>query len=211
MSSTAKFAEVAALAGDPARAVMLNALMDGRALTAGELARAAGITPQTASGHLSRLTTGGLLASSAQGRHRYYRLATPAVAQMIEGIMQIAASPTKPARRIITGPRDVSLQTARICYDHIAGRLGVAIADSLVAAGHVELSYDAGVLTDTGVAFLAKVGIDVDGLRPGSDGARKGPVLCKPCLDWRERRLHLAGRHECRCKRSEERVCWRRL
>ena len=194
MTSTAKFAEIAALAGDATRAAMLNTLMDGRALTATELARVAGVTPQTASGHLSRLTTGGLLAVVAQGRHRYYRLATPAVAQMIEGIMQIASAPVMPARRVVTGPRDISLQTARICYDHIAGRLGVAIADSLVAAGHVELSHEAGLLTEPGLAFLARIGIDVDGLRIEPSGRRKGPVLCRPCLDWRERRPHLAGR-----------------
>src|SRR5690606_18299451 len=135
MASTAKFAEVAALAGDPARAAMLDALMDGRALTAGELARCAGVTPQTASGHLGRLNKGGLVSVDQRGRHRYYRLASPAVAQMIEGIMQIASA-AEPRRTLITGPRDEALRRARTCYDHIAGRLGVALADALVAAGH---------------------------------------------------------------------------
>ncbi len=194
MTSTAKFAEIAALAGDPTRAVMLNTLMDGRALTAGELARVAGITAQTASGHLARLTRGGLLAVVSQGRHRYYRLATPAVAQMIEGIMQIASTPPPPLHRLHIGPRDPKLQRARICYDHIAGELGVALADALVAAGHVELSDEAGVLTETGVRFLDRSGVDVERLRTPAKGHKNGPVLCRPCLDWRERRPHLAGR-----------------
>jgi DNA-binding transcriptional ArsR family regulator len=190
MSSPAKFAEIAALAGDPARACMLHALMDGRALTASELARAAGITPQTASGHLSKMLAAALIAVESQGRHRYHRLASPAVAQMLEGIMQVASS-LSPARPLVVGPRDAALRAARTCYDHLAGRLGVALADALVAGGYAELASDGGVLTKAGIALLERIGIDVDGLTQSSRrGAR---LLCRPCLDWSERRPHLAG------------------
>jgi DNA-binding transcriptional ArsR family regulator len=172
MASNARFAEVAAIAGDPTRAGMLHALMDGRALTASELAHVAGIAPQTASGHLARMTAVGILIVEKQGRHRYHRLATAAVAHMLESIMQVA-SELEPARKL-------------------AGQLGVALADALVAAGHAELASDGGIVTDTGVEFLGRIGIDVTALR--AQRARKsGRVLCRPCLDWSERRPHLAG------------------
>jgi DNA-binding transcriptional ArsR family regulator len=133
MARLSTFAEVAALAGDPARAGMLHALMDGRALTASELARVAGVTPQTASGHLARLATAGLLCVEKQGRHRYHRIASPAVAQMMENMMQVTSG-LDPARPPLTvGPRDAASRAARTCYDHLAGRLGVALADALVA------------------------------------------------------------------------------
>jgi DNA-binding transcriptional ArsR family regulator len=192
MASHAMFAQVASLAGDPARAGMLHALMDGRALTASELARVAGITAQTASGHLARMADVGLLSVEKQGRHRYHRLASPAVAQMIESIMQVASGlqPERPSLSV--GPRDVALRAARTCYDHLAGRLGVALADALVAGGYAELANDAGLVTEPGLRFLGRIGIDVEALtaRRGKRGAR---VLCRPCLDWSERRAHLAG------------------
>jgi DNA-binding transcriptional ArsR family regulator len=189
MSRTAVFAEIATAAGDPARAGMLNALMDGRALTASELARVAGITPQTASGHLARLTVAGLIAVDQQGRHRYHRLATPAVARMLESIMQVAAD-TEPQRtKAFTGPRDIAMRAARTCYDHLAGHLGVALADAMVARGQIELASDAGIVTDTGMALLQRLGIDLDAAR----GKSKTRLLCRPCLDWSERRPHLAG------------------
>jgi DNA-binding transcriptional ArsR family regulator len=191
MATHARFAEVAALAGDPARASMLHALMDGRALTASELARAAGIAPQTASGHLAKMTAAGLIVAQAQGRHRYHRLASPVVARMMESIMQVAAD-LKPARPIVVGPREAALRAARTCYDHLAGRLGVALADALVGRGYVELDTDAGLLTEAGSAFLHRVGIDLDALA-GLPGRRARRVLCRPCLDWSERRPHLAG------------------
>jgi DNA-binding transcriptional ArsR family regulator len=192
MTSNAKFAEVAALAGDPARAGMLHALMDGRALTASELARVAGVAPQTASGHLSRMTAMGIVTVEKQGRHRYHRLASSAVAQMIESIMQVASDLAPPRKHLTVGPSDAALRSARTCYDHLAGRLGVALADAMVAGGYAELASDAGIVTDTGVAFLGRIGLDVEGLlaRPGRRSAR---VLCRPCLDWSERRPHLAG------------------
>jgi len=192
MASNAVFAEIAALAGDPARAGMLHSLMDGRALTASELARAGGITPQTASGHLAKLVAAGLLAVETQGRHRYHRLASPAVARMMESIMEVASDAASGRRPIVVGPRDAALRTARTCYDHLAGRLGVALADALVAGGHMELGSDAGVLTDSGMALLGEIGMDVDGIF-ARRGKRTGRLLCRPCLDWSERRPHLAG------------------
>jgi DNA-binding transcriptional ArsR family regulator len=192
MASNARFAEVAALAGDPARAGMLHALMDGRALTASELARVAGITPQTATGHLTRMTAVGLLRVEKQGRHRYHRLASAAVAQMMESIMQVASSLEGDRPKLVVGPRDKALQAARTCYDHLAGRLGVALADALVAAGRAELAADAGVITEGGIEFLARLGIDTEALL-SRQVKRRARVLCRPCLDWSERRPHLAG------------------
>jgi len=191
MPSNAQFAEVAALAGEPARAAMLHALMDGRALTATELARVAGVAPQTASGHLARMTTAGLLVPDKQGRHRYHRLASPTVAQMIESIMQVA-SDLDAARRPLTGPRDTALRAARTCYDHLAGQLGVALTDAMVGRGYLELAADAGLVTDPGIEFLARIGIDAEMLA-ARRGKRSGRVLCRACLDWSERRPHLAG------------------
>jgi DNA-binding transcriptional ArsR family regulator len=192
MASNAMFAEVAALAGDPARAGMLHALMDGRALSASELARVAGVTPQTATGHLARMTAAGLLCVEKQGRHRYHRLATPAVAQMIESIMRVASALDPERPKLVVGPRDAAMRIARTCYDHLAGRLGVALADALVAGGHAEITGDGGMVTDAGVAFLDRVGIDVAPLLERR-GKRSGRVLCRPCLDWSERRPHIAG------------------
>jgi DNA-binding transcriptional ArsR family regulator len=182
-------AEIAALAGDPARASMLNALMDGRALTAKELADVSGVTPQTASSHLARLVEAELLAVEKQGRHRYHRIASPAVARMIESMMQAVASRTDVARRrAVTGPKNAALRAARTCYDHLAGRLGVALADALIAAGHIELMSDGGIVTETGFRLFDRLGMEL-GNRAGS-GKR---VFCRPCLDWSERRPHLAG------------------
>ncbi len=192
MASNALFAEVAALSGDPARASMLHALMDGRALTATELARAAGITPQTASGHLGRMTAVGLLSVAKQGRHRYHRLAAPSVARMVESIMQVAAELEPDRKRLTVGPRDAALRKARTCYDHLAGRLGVALADGLIEHGHVEVTSDAGLLTELGIDFLGELGIDTEPMLARRT-RRSGRVLCRPCLDWSERRAHLAG------------------
>ncbi len=193
MVNTNRIAEIGALVGEPARAAILGALMDGRSLTATELAGVAGITPQTASSHLARLTAARLLAVERQGRHRYHRLASPAVARMLEGIMQIASGEAAEAgRRLVVGPRDAALRRARTCYDHFAGRLGVAIAEGLVAQGVVELGEEAGLVTEPGLERLRRIGIDLAsaaGTRP-----RASRPLCRPCLDWSERRCHLAGR-----------------
>jgi DNA-binding transcriptional ArsR family regulator len=187
MATYSEFAEVAALAGDPARATMLHALMDGRALTATELAGAANIAPQTASGHLGRLLAARLVGVQQQGRHRYYRLASPAVARMMESIMRVAWE-GKPPSGPMTGPRDLALRTARTCYDHLAGRLGVRLTDALLARGRIELADDAGVVTPSGKKFFGKLGLPGESLNP--KGRR---LLCCPCLDWSERRPHLAG------------------
>ena len=198
MSNNAQFAQIATLAGDPARATILHALMDGRALTASELARAAGIAPQTASGHLQRLVEAGLLSVTPQGRHRYHRLASAAVAEMIEAIMRIAARPSLKDKAVRVGPRDTALRRARTCYDHLAGELGVALADALVRAGHLDLETESANLTDRGLQFLSALGIDVatnDTRRSRrADAPLSGRMFCRPCLDWSERRLHLAGR-----------------
>ena len=192
MSNNAKFAEIAALAGDPARTAMLYALMDGRAHTATELASAAGVTRQTASGHLARLTTAGLLKAEKQGRHRYHQLASAEVARMMESIMRVASGLEAPGRPLVVGPKDAALRAARTCYDHLAGRLGVALADAMAAGGHVEFADDGGLVTDTGLEFLTGMGFDVEAIE-ARRGKRSGRILCRPCLDWSERRPHLAG------------------
>ena len=180
-------AEVAALVGDPARAHILDLLTDGRAFTAGELAYAARVSPPTASAHLGKLVEARLLTVIKQGRHRYYRLASPLVSRMLEGIMAVAAIET-PARHRPRTPRDEAMRLARTCYDHLAGRLGVALCDSLIADARVILSDDGGELTDRGAAFLRDWGIDLDAAQRG-----RQRVFCRPCLDWTERRPHLAG------------------
>jgi DNA-binding transcriptional ArsR family regulator len=195
MSDTTRIAATASLLGDPARANMLAALMDGRALTAKELAYVAHVSPQTTSGHLGKLTQAGLLTPQKQGRHRYYRLASPLVGQMLEGIMAVAgeADAAMPERRT-TWRGGEALRTARSCYDHLAGRLGVGLADSLCEHGHVALTADGGEVTDRGHHFLRAFGAEPE---PGRR------VFCRPCLDWSERRPHIAGRLgaalACRC------------
>lgn len=178
-------AEIGALIGDPARANILLALIGGEALTAGELAWCARVTAQTASGHLAKLTEAGLLTVKAQGRHRYFRLASPLVAQMLEN-MQVVASLQLPPRHRPRTRIDEALQQGRTCYDHLAGRLGVALADALVARGHVVLAEDAGAVTESGAELLRRFVIE-----PNPRGTRR--CFCKPCLDWSERRPHLAG------------------
>jgi DNA-binding transcriptional ArsR family regulator len=196
MTSQARFAEVAALVGDPARASMLHALLDGRALTATELAGVAGVTPQTASGHLAKLADARLVAMVKQGRHRYHRLASAGVAQMMESIMRVAADAGPDQRLPRVGPKEMALRLARTCYDHLAGALAVAFADAMVERGFVELSEDAGMVTERGRAFFDELGFH----RPSERSRR---VFCRPCLDWSMRRPHLAGelgatfRHHC--------------
>jgi DNA-binding transcriptional ArsR family regulator len=177
---------VAALVGDPARANMLTALMSGRALTATELAQEAGVTPQTASSHLAKLEAGGLIEPEKQGRHRYYRLTGPDVGHVLEGLAGLAARAGH--MRVRTGPKDPALRRARICYDHLAGDLGVQMLDSLRQQRLVRQSKDAIELTGDGRRFLAeRLQIDADAL------AHPRRPLCKACLDWSERRHHLAG------------------
>jgi DNA-binding transcriptional ArsR family regulator len=184
MSEVIDMAAVAALVGDPARANILCALLDGRALTAGELAYAAHVSPQTASGHLGKLAGARLIVSTPQGRHRYYRLAGPHVATMLESIMAVAAIAPPRCRPIRI---DDDMRNARLCYDHVAGRLGVGLAEALRARGHLELGHDGGALTVSGEVFLHEFGIDVEGAR------HSRRIFCRPCIDWSERRPHLAG------------------
>jgi DNA-binding transcriptional ArsR family regulator len=179
-------AQVAALVGDPARANMLAALMDGRALTAGELAFLARVSAPTASAHLGKLLDGKLLSVVSQGRHRYYRLASPLIARMLESI-DLVAQLEAPPRYRPTGPRDAAMRLARLCYDHLAGTLGVALADALVARGHVVLGDDGGEVTAGGAEFLRGLGIDAQ------TAAKRHRAFCQPCLDWSERRPHIAG------------------
>ncbi len=178
-------AEVASLVGDSARANILAALMGGRALTAGELANAAGVSPQTTSGHLGKLNDGRLIACVKQGRHRYYRIATHRVAEMLEGIMAMVAD--APPRHRPPSKLDDAMRTARTCYDHFAGKLGVGLTDALCAHGHLALSDDGGEVTDSGVAFFEEFGVDLAVAR------NRRRIFCRPCLDWTERRPHLGG------------------
>jgi DNA-binding transcriptional ArsR family regulator len=164
---------------------MLCALLGGRALAATELAFAASVSPQTTSGHLRKLLTARLLVLMKQGRHRYYRLAGPHVGQMLESIMNVAL--TGPPRFQPKSNLDEQLRHARTCYDHIAGVLGVGLAERLTEREFVILGDEAGEVTPAGVDFLTDFGIDLSGAR-----ARRR-VFCRPCLDWTERRPHIGG------------------
>lgn len=185
MKEGPNIAAVGALLGDPGRANMLVGLMDGRALTATELANAANITAQTASGHLARLEAGGLIVRRKQGRHNYFALANPEVAAVIEALMGLAARAGHMRTR--TGPRDAAMRRARVCYDHLAGEMGVAAFDSLLARRLITLSGEDVALTETGKRFFVGLGMAV----ADSGGRRQ---LCRTCLDWSARRYHLAGR-----------------
>ena len=179
-------AEIANLVGDLARANILLALMDHRALTAGELAHVARVSPQTTSSHLVKLTNAKLVQVTQQGRHRYYRLASPLVAQMLETVMVVAGDRISSLRPLTKASED--LRAARSCYDHLAGRLGVAFADALTARGFVILEPEGAQLTPCGMDFLDKLGLEIRSL------PRARRIFCRPCLDWSERRYHLAGR-----------------
>lgn len=186
MKSGPDIARVASLVGDPARANMLTALLNGRALTASELAQEAGITPQTASSHLSKLEAGGLVEPEKQGRHRYYRLSDPDVAGVLEALQGLAARAGH--MRVRTGPKDPALRRARICYDHLAGDLGVQMLDALRERRLVRQRKQDIELTPEGERFLEKhLQISPDML------AHPRRPVCKACLDWSERRHHLAG------------------
>jgi DNA-binding transcriptional ArsR family regulator len=184
MKAGPSIAPIAALAGDPARANMLAALMSGKALTASELANEAGITAQTASSHLAKLEAGGLIGAVKQGRHRYFRLAGPDVAEMLEKMMGVAARAGHLRTR--PGPADPAIRRARVCYDHLAGEMGVMLLDNLVAQRFIS-SGDDPKLTKRGIEFAGRFGIDLDTL------ARERRPLCRTCLDWSMRRHHLAG------------------
>lgn len=188
MKDGPNIARVAALIGDRARADVLAALMAGRALTAGELADTAGVTKQTISAHLAKLLDAGLIAVDKQGRHRYFRLDGHDVAQLLESLMGVAFRTG--AVRLLTGPREPALRKARVCYDHLAGELGVAAYDALqtrrVFTG-IEEGTGSPRLAKAGHAWFAAFGVDVDAT------AARRRSLCRPCLDWGERRHHLGG------------------
>src|SRR5215472_7185493 len=178
-------AEIATLVGDPARAMILSALLDGRAQTASELAFAARVTPQTASTHLAKLTEADLLSVVRSGRHRYFRIASPTVAEMIYGIVAVALE-KRPRHRPLNRQAH-ALSTARICFDHLAGRLSVDLTDAFVTRKYVVLDDEAAEITTAGARFLTKFGIQLPTLR----STRRR--FCRLCLDWTERRPHIAG------------------
>jgi DNA-binding transcriptional ArsR family regulator len=186
MKAGPDIAMIASLVGDPARANILTALMTGRALTASELAQEAGVTPQTASSHLAKLEAGGLIEPEKQGRHRYYRLTDPDVASVLEGLAGLAARAGH--MRVRTGPKDPALRRARICYDHLAGDLGVQMLDSMRLQRLVRQKKQEIELTAEGLRFLERnFQISKDML------SHPRRLVCKACLDWSERRHHLAG------------------
>lgn len=176
---------VGSLLADGTRASMLSVLMDGRARTAGELARQVGVAPSTASDHLSRLLDAQFVTVDAQGRHRYYRLAGPDVAQLLETLGAIEVPST--ARRKPTTSAPAELLSARSCYDHLAGRLGVRIYDFLLDSGHLVRGDDHLTVTPSGRAVLEGLGVDVDA------AVRATRPTARSCVDWTERRHHLAG------------------
>lgn len=178
-------AGIASLIGDPARANMLTALMGGNALTASELATEAGVTKQTASAHLAKLQDAAFIAVEKQGRHRYYRLADFEVAQVLESLMGIAAK--RRPTRVRTGPKEPALRKARVCYDHLAGELGVDLFDELMRRDHLVMKDEEPVLTPSGRSFFDDFGIDFEVMM------RRRRPLCLKCLDWSVRRSHLAG------------------
>jgi DNA-binding transcriptional ArsR family regulator len=176
---------VADLMGDPARSNMVMALMSGLSLSAAELAREAGVTPSTATGHLGKLESSGLLTSRKQGRHRYFSIADPDVAHVVEALIAVATRVGHLRTRL--GPKDEAMRHARSCYDHLAGRLAVDLFERWVA-GRVLCWRDELVdLTDKGRQFLTMRGVEVDALE------RQKRPLCRTCIDWSERQHHLGG------------------
>ena len=176
---------VAALIGDPARANILTALMSGKALTATELAGEAGVTLPTASLHLSKLQSGELVESRKSGRHKYFTLKSAEVGLALEALMGIAAGAGHLRTR--TGPKDAALREARVCYNHLAGKKGIALFDGFVRRGWLIEAEEGLALSQSGQRFVTDFGIDLDALTKS-----KAP-LCKACLDWSGRRSHLAG------------------
>ena len=185
MDAQPDIASLAGMIGDPARSRILLALMGGRALTATELALEAEIAPSTASSHLAKLTEARFLSLHKQGRHRYFQIADEQVAQLIEQLCGLAARDSDP--KILTGPRDPGLRRARVCYDHLAGELGVRLFEGLLLHRHLAQRGEGVELTDSGEQLFSRLGLD---LQPLYSGRR---VLCRRCLDWSERRHHLAG------------------
>src|SRR5271168_1017682 len=185
MKEGPNIARIAALLAETARADVLTALMTDRALTATELAAIAGVTKQTMSAHLSKLLDAALVAVDQQGRHRYFRLADEDVAGLLESLMGVAFRTG--AVRLLSSPREPALRKARICYDHLAGELGVMAYESLLRNDLLEMSRTGLRLSASGVEWFTRLGIDTDA------AARQRRTFCRPCMDWSERRHHLAG------------------
>jgi DNA-binding transcriptional ArsR family regulator len=185
MKDGPNIARIASLLGDPARAEVLTVLMTDRALTATELSAIAGVTKQTMSAHLSKLLDAALLTVDQQGRHRYFKLADPDVAALLESLMGVAFRTG--AVRLISSPREPALRRARMCYDHLAGELGVTAYEALLRLGVIENSRGALELSGYGVEWFRRLGIDT------AAAARHRRTFCRPCMDWSERRHHLAG------------------
>jgi len=187
MKEGPNIAFVASLIGDPARANMLTALLSGRALTATELANEAGITPQTASSHLAKLQAGELVRPHSQGRHRYFALADPEIAAVLEGLMTVASK--RGLLRTRTGPKDAEMRRARVCYDHLAGEIAVRLFEGMRARQLIVPASEATTFQLSAAGRDAAFGFGIDVARL-AQGRRP---LCKGCLDWSARRLHLSG------------------
>jgi len=185
MDGTPNIAKIGTLLGDNTRARMLSCLMHGKALTASELAREAGITAQTATTHLAKLENGGLLSLRKQGRHKYFSLANENVAALLETLMGFSAG--NDALKTLTGPRDAAMRNARVCYNHLAGSKGIQLYDSLLASNYIQLKNGNLLLSKGGESFIRNFGINLEQLQTS-----RSP-LCRECLDWSERRSHLAG------------------
>ncbi|UPK45307.1 ArsR/SmtB family transcription factor [Paenibacillus pabuli] len=189
MNTYPNISVIASLVADPSRAIFLEALLDGRALPAGELAYMAGVTPQTASSHLAKLVEGGLLVVEQQGRHRYYRLADKEVAFLIETMASIAA-PVQ-VRSLKQSNQLQHLSFARTCYGHLAGKLGIALCEALLREGYLEEPEDEQDkdyhITEKGVQWFTSFGI----ILKGKAGSRR--AVARKCLDWSERRHHISG------------------
>jgi DNA-binding transcriptional ArsR family regulator len=185
MKPTPNIVEVAALIGDPSRAAMLMCLLGGKALPASDLARAASIKPQTASSHLGKMVEGGLVVQESYGRHRYYRLANAEVGQVLEALNFIA--PAKPIRSLRESDESKALHFARTCYDHIAGVVGVTLTDTFLELGFVREEGKDFVVTANGAKWFEDFGVPV---MEGKNGRRH---FARQCLDWSERRHHMAG------------------
>ena len=186
MNNTPDIARIAALVGDPARASMLVALMQGGARTVSELSAEAGIGLATASSHVAQLQSGGLITARKSGRHKYLELASGDVAALLEHLMAFSATSSNP--RIRPGPKDAALRDARVCYDHLAGAKGVQLYQSLLSRGYLAHTPDGLGLSPDGMAFALDFGLTATDLQPGR------PALCRECLDWSMRKSHLAGR-----------------
>ncbi len=191
MTDGPSIAKLAQLIAEPARAAMLTELMSGRALTATELANVANVTRQTASSHLAKLHNAELLVLHAQGRHKYFVLANEEVAEVLERLIGLAARAGHVP--LVTGPKEAAMRTARSCYDHLAGPLAVAFYENAVQQGWIDQQVSQGCLsrtvqlTEQGSTQLQSLGLPIDRLQQSKR------VLCRACMDWSERKNHMAG------------------